>query len=260
MPKRPRVKLEATPNSYFVSEKTNYQFVPSGCTLLDCALGGGWALGRVANIVGDKSTAKTALATEALINFVCHYPDGRAAYRDAEAAFDLPYAEAMGLPLGKISFGDDSNPILTVEDFIRDFDTYLDARVKDKSPGIYVLDSMDALSDEAEMDREIGKGSFGTDKSRLLSKMFRTKAHKIEQANTGLLIVSQVRENIGFMVGEKYKRSGGKAMDHYNSQIVWLAHIGKIQKTINKVKRTVGIEVKASIKKNKVGVSFRDVE
>src|SRR5260370_36692879 len=102
-------------NNYFTSSKP-HSFVKSGCTLLDCALGGGWVLGRVVNIVGDKSTAKTALAVEALTNFVRDYPDGKAAYRDAEAAFDQGYSEAMGLPLEKVDFGDPDKPLLTMEE------------------------------------------------------------------------------------------------------------------------------------------------
>ena len=104
MAKRVRPKLDDEKTSYFADEKKGYSFVSSGCTLLDCALGGGFPLGRIVNIVGDKSTAKTALATEALINFISAYPDGVPAYRDTESAFDQPYAEAMGLPLEKVNF------------------------------------------------------------------------------------------------------------------------------------------------------------
>jgi predicted ATP-dependent serine protease len=51
--------------NYFAHPKTKLKFIPSGCKLLDLALGGGWARGRVANIVGDKSTGKTLLCIEA---------------------------------------------------------------------------------------------------------------------------------------------------------------------------------------------------
>ncbi len=74
--------------NYLAGDKPNLSFINTGCTILDCALGGGLPLGRIANIVGDKSTAKTALATEVIINFVRAYPHGKAAYRDAEWAFD----------------------------------------------------------------------------------------------------------------------------------------------------------------------------
>ncbi len=258
-PKREKVETVTLTGggSYFTSAKVNLQFVSTGCTLLDCALGGGFVLGRIANIVGDKSTAKTALATEALINFMMAYPEGVAAYRDSEAAFDLPYAEAMGLPSDKVEFG---IPINTVEDFERDFDAFLDKQLKERKPGIYVLDSLDALSDEAEMEQDIGKGTYGQGKAKQTSRLFRTLKHKIEQSKVLLVIVSQVRENIGVSFGEKYRRSGGKALDFYASQIMWLAHIGQLKKTVNKVERPYGIKVKASIKKNKVALPFRTAE
>jgi recombination protein RecA len=256
--KRARAVLKPS-NSYFTSEKTNIKFISTGCTVLDCALGGGIALGRIANVVGDRSTAKTGTATEVLINFVHGYPDGVAAYRETEAAFDEAYAEAMGLPLDKVDFGPEDK-LHTVEEFYNDLDKFCDARLKDKSPGLYVLDSMDALSDEAEMERAIDKDSFGAGKAKKLSEMFRKINQKQEKAEVTLLIVSQVRDNIGAMFGEKHKRSGGRALDFYASQVVWLANLGKVKKTINKVERTVGIKLKASIKKNKVGLPFREAE
>lgn len=256
---RKRVALapgQQSQGSYFTDPKPDIQFVTSGCTLLDCALGGGWALGRVVNIVGDKSTAKTALATEALINFTKQYPDGLVAYRDAEAAFDQGYAAAMGLPLARIDFGD--KRLATVEDWNRDLDAFLD-KVKDKR-GIYVLDSLDALSDEAEMAREIGESTYGANKARKLSEMFRKVTDRVEASKTLLMIVSQVRDNIGAMFGEKHKRSGGRAIDFYASQILWLYHKGFIDRIINKIKRPVGIEIRAKVKKNKVGLPFREAE
>lgn len=257
--KRERAKLAAPEASYFVGDKPGIKFVNSGCTLLDCALGGGWAIGRVVNIVGDRSTAKTALATEAITNFLLEYPKGVAAYRDTEAAFDVSYAQAMGIPIEKIDFGSD-DPLLTVEDFAKDFDKFLEARLKDEEPGIYVLDSLDALSDDAEMESEIGKATYGMAKAKGLSTFFRKTARKIERSNVLLLVVSQVRDNIGVTFGEKYKRSGGKAMDFYCSQVLWLANIKTIAKTINKVERPIAVAIKAKVKKNKVGLPFRDAQ
>ena len=35
-------------------EPESISFSGSGCTVLDRALGGGWALGRISNVVGDR--------------------------------------------------------------------------------------------------------------------------------------------------------------------------------------------------------------
>lgn len=252
-----REKITQPKNNYFSSEKTHIQFVSTGCTLLDCVLGGGFALGRVANIVGDKSTSKTGIATECLINFCRQYPEGQAAYRDIEAAFDTSYAQAMGLPLDQIDFGE---PINTVEAWHRDLEKFVDKQIKTGKPGIYVLDSLDALSDEAEMDRDIGEASYGGAKAKKSSELFRRLTPKIEASKVLLLVVSQVRDNIGAMFGEKHKRSGGRALDFYASQVVWLSHLGQLTKTVNKTKRAYGIEVRAKCKKNKIAMPFREAD
>jgi len=49
--------LEQSGGSYFAAPKTKIDFIGSGAALLDCVVGGGWPLGRVSNIVGDKSTS-----------------------------------------------------------------------------------------------------------------------------------------------------------------------------------------------------------
>jgi len=244
--------------NYLAGEKPNLSFISTGCTILDCALGGGLPLGRIANIVGDKSTAKTALATEVLINFVRSYPDGVAAYRDAEWAFDREYAASMGMTVDKIDFG--SNPVETVEDFARDLENFLDARIKQGNPGVYVLDSLDALSDESEIEQEIGKATYGTQKAKSLSILFRKLKGKIASGNVLLLIVTQVRDNIGVAFGERHKRSGGRALDFYASQIFWTSHLGFLKKTIKKVERPYGINIRAKIKKNKIGLVGREAE
>lgn len=246
-------------NSYFTSSKDNLLFTSTGCTVLDCVLGGGYAQGRMVNIVGDKSTAKTGLSTEALINFKLKFPTGHAAYRETEGAYDEAYSEAMGLPIDEIDFGPE-DPIDTVEKFDKDFRAFIDKCMKDDVPGIYILDSFDSLSSEDEMKRDLTEGSYGMEKQKKIGIMFRKLNKRIERSKVLLIIISQVRENINAMFGEKYRRSGGKALDFYASQIFWLAHIGRLKRTVRKVERTYGISIKAQCKKNKVGFPFRDCE
>jgi recombination protein RecA len=261
-----RVKIEEevaddeTKSSYFTSTKENLEFVSTGCTLLDCALGGGYVLGRMVNPVGDKSTAKTGLATEALINFKKAFPAGKAAYRETEGAYDIDYAEAMGAPIDEIDFGNQDDPIVTVEAFEKDFKAFIASCQKEGVPGIYVLDSFDSLSDEAEMKSDISDGSYGMAKQKKIGIMFRKLNKQIEKSRVLLIIVSQVRENINAMFGEKYRRSGGKALDFYATHIFWLAHLKTLKRTIKKVERAYGISLQAKVKKNKVGFPFREAK
>lgn len=209
------------------------------------------------NIVGDKSSGKTLQAIEAMANFANTYADGELKYQEAESAFDIPYAQALGAPIDRIDFG---TRLDTVEQFYDDLVAFCAGCKKRKHPGLYILDSLDALSDEDEMERDIRKGTFGAAKAKLLSEIFRKLVREIEESKVTLIIISQVRENIGVMIGEKYTRSGGKALDFYASQVVWFAQIKKLEKEREGVKRRIGVQIKAVCKKNKVGLPYRECE
>lgn len=261
MGKRAREKLQENVESIYFAAPDKLEFVSTGCTLLDCALGGnGLVLGRVANIIGDKAVAKTALATEIVINFLRQYINGGAFFRETEAAFLTTYAASIGMPLDKVEFGDPDKPVVTVEDFARDLGAFVGKRLASKTPGSYVLDSLDALSDEAEMDRDIGEGSYGTKKAAKMSELFRTAARKLERTRVLLLIISQVRDKIGVTFGDKQTRSGGRALDFYASQIIALSKIQDLKRTIKGIERTYGVVVRAKIKKNKISMPGREVD
>lgn len=255
--KRGAVSTNKEPANYFAggSQVKNLPFLTTGCSLFDEVLGGGYVLGRMVNIVGDKSSGKTLLAIEACANFVQRYSGGRIRYAETESAFDQQYAGALGMPIESVEFAEG---IFTVEDFFNDLTKMIESS-KGK-PGVYILDSLDALSDEAEQKRGIEEGSYGGSKPKKLGELFRRSVQKLEESQILLIIVSQIRDKIGVTFGETKTRSGGKALDFYASQIVWLAEIAKIKKTIDKVERVVGVQVRAKCKKNKVGLAFRECE
>ncbi len=257
MAARKKLGEEEEGGAYFSSPSPSIKFISSGCTLLDCALGGGYALGRVVNIVGNYSSGKTLLAIEAMAGFDFTYPEGNKRYNEVEAAFDKEYAAALGMPVDAIDFAEDC---LTVEDFYNDFDETIKKNQKTNKPGLYVLDSLDALSDKAETERDIGEGSYGANKAKKMSEAFRRINQNAAKSQTALMIISQVRDNIGVVIGKKTTRSGGRALDFYASQVINLQQIGRITKTRKQVTRPIGINVRAKIEKNKIGLPFREVE
>lgn len=251
----PRAKItEKTGGRYFAAPKTELKFISSGSTLLNLALGGGWVRRRVSNIVGDKSTGKTLLCIEACANFAREEKKAKIRYRETESAFDQSYAKALGMPIDRIDFGE---PMLTVEALFKDLEKVIDGA---KGPEFLVLDSLDALSDEAELEREFDAGSFGAAKAKKLSELFRRLISRMESKDVTLMIVSQVRDDINARFGRKVKRTGGRALDFYASQVVYLAHVGRLTQTIHGQKRVTGVKVKAQIDKNKVGLPFREAE
>ena len=250
MTKRNRLSPESG-GAYFDAVQKPSVF-PSGCCLLDCGLGGGWSE-RIINVVGDKSTGKTLLACEAGANYLERYPDATIWYRDIEAAFDTSYMSRLGIPVDHFDYGEDC---FCVEDVFEEL-----TRLSEQGGrGLYIIDSLDALSDRAEMKREVGVGSYGTDKARQISQLFRRLNQSISKSKITVMVISQVRDNIGVMFGEHHRRSGGRALDFYASQVVWLSQIKQLKRTVKGVERPIGIVVRAKVKKNKVGPPFREVE
>ena len=247
--------------NYFAEEKESIDFISTGCTTLDMALGGGWARKRIFNIVGDKSTGKTLQVIEATANFAKKYPDGVIEYREEESAFDKPYAAALGMPLDRINFGR-GEPMGTVEEFARDLEMVAKRQLavpdKKRQPVFYALDSLDSLSDEAEQEREVGQATYGMAKAKNLSEFFRKNVGKLARADITLGVVSQVRSKVDVSYGRKTTRAGGRALDFYASQVLYLQHVGTLSKTIAGMKRATGIAIKAKVDKNKVGLPFRE--
>lgn len=250
-----RVALRPPVNYFASGSAKSLSFVSTGCEVLNSVLGGGYVLGRIANLVGDKSSGKTLLTMEAFANFSRQYPKGVLRYAEAEAAFDQGYARALGMPIDKIQF---ATGIYTVEDFYHDVVKTLEG-LKGR-PCIYALDSLDALSDKAEQERDIDTASFGGSKPKKMGELFRRLTQKIEASQMLVIIVSQLRDKIGVTFGETKTRSGGRALDFYASQILWLAEVKKLKKTIDKVERVIGDQIRARCKKNKIGLPFRECE
>lgn len=237
------------------------EFISSGCTTLDKALGGGWVIGRVANIIGDKSTGKTLLAWEAIAQFVMAYPKGKARYREIEEAFDKSYMAYMGMPIDRVEFNEDKGGnklVRTVEDMMDDIIDI--TKSKPKEPSLYIVDSLDALSSRAEMDRKPGESSYGAERAKGMSEFFRKYNGAIADAKITPIFISQIRDRIGVTFGRKWDRSGGHALDFYATHIVVLAYLGQITKQRNKIKRAIGVEVRAKVEKNKIGMPFREAQ
>ena len=261
-------------------------FLPTGCTLLNLAISekdnGGWPLGRVVNIIGDKSTGKTLLAEEALTNFQRMYPKGKIHYRETEAAFDADYAQWLGLVIDKVDFGPEGEDSTwsTIEDVFDDLDACLDKvdvdvgahakKLRERNrklkaadalaaarlavvPSLYIIDSLDGLSSESELGRDIHEGAYNLGKQRIVNELFRHYRKRIRQAKMCLIIISQTRDRIGpFIHGVKYRRVCGDPLNFYSSIVLYLSELGKMTKTIDGNKYITGIRVRARCEKNKI--------
>lgn len=234
------------------------KFVSTGSTLLNLALTNslenGYPIGKIVNLVGDKQIGKSLLCLEAMM--FAYYKlrknyDIKLIYNDAEAALNYNSATTIGVPLNDIEFR--QSP--TIEHWYNDLKQEIESSDK-YDLVIYVMDSLDSISSEEELEQDFNQKSFNMTKQKKLSELFRKLTQKIDNKNVLLIVVSQIRDAIGVTFGETKRRSGGKALDFYSSQIIWLYNKGQIKNG----KIAVGIEVKSKVKKNRIWKPFSEIE
>jgi RecA/RadA recombinase len=142
-------------------------------------------------------------------------------------------------------------------------------RLEAEEPFFYVEDSFDALTSDEELERMAkeakaseggkGKGSWKTEKVRGLSEMLRMMIQGIAEVNGLLIIVSQVRENLTNMPFQpRYRRTGGKSLEHNETHELWLASVGKLRKT--KGGPIIGMQCRVNVTKNRITGKARSVE
>ena len=262
--------------------KKEVEFISSGSTMINLAASGkgrngGWARGRIINIVGDGSSGKTLLALETMA--WCHYNIQKIPsniFSPVKKIFIIVnnIEGVMDFPLNKM-YGQDFVDSVewintgTVEAMGRDYTRRVKA-LKEGEFLLYIVDSWDALTSEkskerfeeaAEKDKE-EKGAYGVEKAKYGSASFFSNICDISQGKDAtLIIISQVRDKIDSMAfGKKYYRAGGKALDFYTHQCVWLSEIEKLKKTFRGEERSYGIRIKAKFERSKVAKPFREGE
>ena len=243
----------------------------NGCKLIDLVTGGskgvyGYPSGRIINICGDKSSGKSSLVNEIIAWSYWNYKDKfKWMYADCERGYSFDTEPVYGFQIHT----DESDTPTTVEEAFYCIDKFAKSLKKDEF-GIYVLDSLDALtSDEQdaraeerikaiENDKEM-KGTYGMGKAKYLSQEFFPQLCKtLEDKNILLIIISQIRDNTDMFSFEKYSRSGGKALDFYCHMVIWLATAKKITVEKGEQKAVTGGTNKLKVTKGKVPRPYRE--
>ena len=221
--------------------------IPTGALSLDLALGvGGLPRGRIVECYGQESSGKTTLALHVVAN--AQKAGGVAAFIDAEHALDPSYAKKIGVDL--------DNLIVAQPNSGEEALTICEQLVKSGALDVVVVDSVAALTPQAEIDGNMGDSHMGL-QARLMSQAMRKLTGVIAQTKTLLIFTNQVREKIGVMFGNPETTPGGKALKFYASVRLQVQRIGAIKNTATQV---VGNRTRVKVVKNKVAPPFTEAE
>ena len=223
------------------------EVIPTGSLALDLALGvGGLPRGRIVECYGHESSGKTTLALHVVAN--AQKAGGTAAFIDAEHALDPGYARKIGVDL--------DNLIVSQPNSGEEALTICEQLVKSGAVDVVVVDSVAALTPQAEIDGEIGDAHVGL-QARLMSQAMRKLTGTLAQTHTLCIFTNQVREKIGVMFGNPETTPGGKALKFYASCRLQVQRIGAIK---TKDGLVVGNRTRVKVVKNKVAAPFTEAE
>jgi recombination protein RecA len=227
--------------------RRDIEAVSTGAFSLDLALGiGGLPKGRIVELYGHESSGKTTLALHAVANV--QRAGGAAAFIDAEHALDPGYARKIGVDLDNLVVSQPSSG----EEAL----TICEELVKSGALDVVVVDSVAALTPQAEIDGAMGDSHVGL-QARLMSQAMRKLTAAIAQTKTLCIFTNQVREKIGVMFGNPETTPGGKALKFYASCRLQVQRIGAVKSAAGEV---VGNRTRVKVVKNKVAAPFTEAE
>lgn len=200
--------------------------IPTGNFPLDYALGGGFPVGRVSMCYGHKASAKTSTILKAIANAqkMCancwtfldadrkcpcrKYREPVAVYIDVEGALDFPWAQRLGVDLGKM--------MVSIPEYAEQTLDIADSLVRSGDVDLVALDSIAFLVPSKEIEESTEKAMMGT-QPRIVGTGIRKLVSGLNAIGneTGrrptILLSNQIRMKLGVMFGNPETTPGGLA-------------------------------------------------
>jgi len=220
--------------------------IPTGSICFDRALGiGGFPRGRVVEVFGPEATGKTTLALHVIAS--AQRLGGQAAFIDAEHALDPTYAAKVGV--------DVDNLLISQPDYGEQGLEIAEVLVRSGAVDVVVVDSVAALVPKAELEGEMGDAHMGL-QARLMSQALRKLTAIVARSKTCFIFVNQIREKIGFFLGNPETTTGGRALKFYASMRIDIRRLTALKEG----DEIVGNRVKVKIVKNKMAPPFKEAQ
>ena len=227
------------------AKKVDVELLPSGSLSLDLALGGGYPKGRIIEIYGPESSGKTTLTLHAIAEI--QKQGGTAAFIDAEHALDPSYARKLGVDTENLLIAQPDNGEQALE--------IAETLVRPNAVDLIVVDSVAALTPQAEIDGDMGDSHMGL-QARLMSQALRKLTGIINKSKATVIFINQIRMKIGVMFGNPETTTGGNALKFYASVRMDIRRTGQIKVGDD----IIGNRTKVKIVKNKIAPPFRLAE
>jgi recombination protein RecA len=238
--------------SLYGKNQVTVEWVPVSSFYLTELFGNGYPRGRMIEIYGPESSGKTTLACYLAGQCQKHYfedkrRNGVVAYVDVEHALDPAYAKVFGLDMDKVIFSQPDSAEQAL-DIVEDL-------VESDMVDMVVLDSVAALSPQAELDGEMGDNQMGL-LARLMGKACRKLQAVMKPKSPTVIFVNQIRYKIGVVYGNPEVCPGGNALKYFAAIRV----VTRLGESLEKDGIQIGMTSRVRVIKNKVAPPHRNCE
>ena len=233
------------------------EWIPTGSRWLDSIICrgklAGVPVGRITEIAGMESSGKSYMAAQVAAN--AQKQGFSVVYFDSESAIDPSFLENAGCDIDNLIYAQAASVEMvleTIEQLLTETD--------DKY--LFVWDSLAFTPSISDLEGDFNPQSSMAVKPRILSKGLSKLTVPIANSNSVLLVLNQLKTNIGVMFGDNRVEPGGKALPYHASSRIWLTqHKGKANgQILNEKKQVIGFHTSAKTMKSRFGPSPRSCE
>lgn len=234
------------------------RFIDTGSYILNAltsgSIYGGASGNKITALVGDSGCGKTFYSLAIVKNFLDNHPDGYCLYFDTESAITKSLLESRGIDLKRVVVLN----VVTIEEFrtkaLKAVDIYLKKEESERSPCMFVLDSLGMLSTNKEItDTLAEKDTRDMTKAQLIKGAFRMLTLKLGQANIPMLVTNHVYNSMSMYSPKEI--SGGSGLVYASSTIIYLSKSKEKEGT-----DVVGAIIKAKTYKSRLSKENQEVE
>jgi recombination protein RecA len=224
--------------------------IPSGLEVLDrYVLGcGGWPVGRISEVFSEEGAGKTSLLLAALGRVQA--VGGLAIMCETEVALDSQRAKVFGVDLDRVVLLQPGH----LDEAHRQLELALVSLPPGAGPVLVGWDSVAATMSKEEALEGLPEKEAFDKRAKAISQAMRVLSPLVAAGRAHLMLVNQVRANIGVLFGDKYVTPGGKAIKFHASIRVQILG-GKAIK--DAAGQHVGKDVTVIATKNKLTRPFR---
>lgn len=220
--------------------------VSTGIMGLDIALGvGGIKKGSIVEIYGPESGGKTTLALQMCKQY--QKLDKPVLYIDTERTLTKETIEGVGIK--------EKNFYLMHVDSMEQALGACKTVARSCTFSAIVIDSLAGLAPRAQIDGDIGDSHVGLS-ARIMSDAMSVLTPILDSTGCTLIVINQIRENVGVMFGNPEKVTGGRALKYYASVRLDVRRI----ESLKQGGEVIGSRTRVKVVKNKIAAPFKEVE